>query len=161
MIRLSKLADYGIVLLSHVAARPHEVCTTRDLAKISGLPLPTVSKVMKSLCRGGLVQSQRGVKGGYLLAKAAQDISVVDMIAAIDGPIAITECSTAQVGACELETACPVRSNWQRINHVVVRALSGLTLEHMKVPVHTSSLPAAAASDSTHVAFAQNQRTSP
>ncbi len=134
MIRLSKLADYGIVLLTYFAQEQQAVLTARELAERSRLPLPTVSKILKALCRGGLVMSQRGVNGGYALARSAKDISVVDIIAAIEGPIAMTECSFTAPGLCEFENACPVRSNWQRINHTVVAALGGLTLLDMKRP---------------------------
>lgn len=146
MIKLSKLADYGIVLLAYFVAE-HQgpdgipgVWTTRELAEASQLPLPTVSKVMKILCRGALVHSQRGVHGGYRLARAPKDISVVDMIGAMEGPIAMTECSVVRPSRCDLEAACPVASNWQRINRTVVDALAGLTLLDMKPP-RPASLP--------------------
>lgn len=140
MIKLSKLADYGIVLLAYFVS-DHQgpdgtpgVWTTRELAEASQVPLPTVSKVMKVLCRGALVHSQRGVHGGYRLARAPKDISVVDMIVAMEGPIAMTECSVTRPSRCDLEAACPVASNWQRINRTVVDALAGLTLMDMKPP---------------------------
>lgn len=142
MIRLSKLADYGIVLLTYFGRGPEDeaVYTARELADESRLPLPTVSKIMKALCRGGLLMSHRGVNGGYSLARPAKEISVVDIIAAIEGPIAMTECSITAPGLCEFEAACPVRSNWQRINSVVVQALAGLTLTDMKQPLpHTAT----------------------
>ena len=134
MIRLSKLADYGIVLLSYFVRDTHAVRTARDLASASRLPLPTVSKILKALSRGGLLVSHRGVKGGYSLARPADDISVVEVIRAIDGPIALTECSHTAPGLCDLEIACPVRSNWQKINDVVVRALADLSLVDMTLP---------------------------
>jgi FeS assembly SUF system regulator len=141
MIRLSKLADYGIVLLAYFTGEHRGpdgvigVWTTRELAEASHLPLPTVAKVMKGLCRNGLVLSQRGVHGGYRLARPAAAISVVDMIAALEGPISMTACSLVTPSNCELEAACPVRSNWQRINQVVVRALADLTLADMQLPM--------------------------
>lgn len=135
MIRLSKLADYGIVLLTYFTREGKSVYTSRELADESQLPLPTVSKIMKALCRGGLVVSQRGVNGGYSLSRPAAEISVVDIIAAIEGPIAMTECSFTAPGLCEFETACPVRGNWQRINQVVIQALAGLSLLDMKQPL--------------------------
>ena len=139
MIRLSKLADYGIVLLTYFAREDKSVYTARELADVSRLPLPTVSKITKALCRGGLLVSHRGVKGGYSLSRPATEISVVDIIAAIEGPIAMTECSFTAPGLCEFEAACPVRGNWQRINQVVVHALSGLTLKDMKQPAPRSA----------------------
>jgi FeS assembly SUF system regulator len=150
MIRLSKLADYGIVLMTYFAGgrlRPGPkggsdvIYTSRELADESRLPLPTVSKIMKALCRSGLLMSHRGAGGGYSLAREPDVISVVDIIAAIEGPIAMTECSITAPGLCEFESACPVRSNWQRINNVVVQALAGLSLTDMKQPLpHTAQL---------------------
>ena len=142
MIRLSKLADYGIVLLTYFAQGDKDILTARDLAAQSRLPLPTVAKILKALCRGGLLISQRGVNGGYALARGASDISVVDIIATIEGPIAMTECSVTAPGLCEFEAACPVRSNWRRINDTVVQALAGLSLIDMKQPLPISARPA-------------------
>src|SRR5690349_13231777 len=110
MLRLSKMANYGIVLLSYVAnAAPGEVSTARLLAERSALPLPTVSKVLKSLSRAGLLVAHRGKHGGYTLAREPRSISVADMIHAVDGPIALTVCSPHTPGLCELEGSCPVR----------------------------------------------------
>ncbi len=165
MIRLSKMADYGIVLLTHVVQAGSQALTARELAERSGLPLPTVSKLLKALCRGGLLASARGARGGYSLARAAAAISVVEMIAAIDGPIAITACSEAAPGLCGLEHTCPVRSNWQRINQVVVRALGQLSLHDMQRPAPagiqsgtaaSAPLPATAAPR----AFEESERSS-
>ena len=109
MIRLSKFADYGIVLLTYIAdapeSHPH---SSRTLAEASHLPLPTVSKILKSLSRAGLLLSHRGKQGGYSLARASDQITVADMIGAIDGPIGMTECSTEASHPCDLEPRCPV-----------------------------------------------------
>jgi FeS assembly SUF system regulator len=155
MIRLSKLADYGIVLMTYFAAQAERnpepgasrtVYAARDLARLSRVPLPTVSKVLKALCRAGLLTSHRGVRGGYSLPNRPCDLSVVDIIRAVDGPIALTDCSQAVDGYCELEEACPVRSNWQKINGVVTDALTGLTLADMTTPrLADHGLPPAAA----------------
>ncbi len=95
MIRFAKLTDYGLVLMT-IMARDSvaAVHTARDLAAASRLPLPTVSKVLKQLLQSGLLTSHRGLKGGYGLAKEAAEISVAEIVAAIEGPIALTECST-------------------------------------------------------------------
>jgi len=139
MIRLTKLSDYGIVLLTYFA-RAHDKAslTARDLADASGVPLPTVSKLLKSLQRGGLLDSHRGVKGGYRLSRAAELISVADIIRAIEGPIAVTECTGAEKELCDLELVCPVRSNWHRINKAVSQALGQLTLAEMTSPISRS-----------------------
>ena len=97
----------------------------------TGLPVPTVSKVMKKLAQSGLVDSQRGAKGGYALTRAADDIPVTEIIAAVDGPIALTECMTADGDVCEIEALCPTRTNWRKINDAVVSALQDVTLADM------------------------------
>lgn len=147
MIRLSKLSDYAIVLASYLA-REHghrTSCTARELAERAALPLPTVGKILKALCRKGLLISHRGARGGYSLARAPETISVVDIIEAVDGPIALTQCSSAAApGSCELQQMCPVRGNWQIINQAVAKALTQLTLLDMTTPltcVTSSSTP--------------------
>lgn len=135
MIRIGKMTDYGIVLLSYFAKdseRP--VLNARDLAVESCIPLPTVSKILKVLSRGELLVSQRGANGGYRLAKPPHEISVSEIIAKFEGPIAMTECN-AHDGLCELEPMCPVTANWRKINHVVRNALDGLTLADMAQPI--------------------------
>src|SRR5688572_18882356 len=129
MIRLNKLTDYGIVLMTYVARHPEgRIHNVPDLAKEASLPLPTVSKILKILAKGGLLSSHRGVKGGYELSRPAQEISLSEIVAALDGPIAITECSTHGKRRCELELLCPARSNLQLINGAVLQALEGITL---------------------------------
>ncbi len=136
MFRMTKQTDYGIVLLTRFAASPTgEVHTARDLAEETALPLPMVSKILKVLGRYGLLLSHRGVKGGYSLARNPDRISMIDIVAALEGPVAITECSLERPGACTQETLCPVRTNWQRINQVIRDALAGLTLAEMTQPL--------------------------
>ncbi len=135
MIRLSKMADYAIVLLTYVAKSEDDgLCTARSLSERSGLPLPTVSKVLKNMARAELVVAHRGKKGGYSLARPAAQISVAEMITAVDGPIALTECGSHAPSLCEIEPTCPVRSNWATITATVRRALADLTLEQMSRP---------------------------
>ena len=133
MLRLSKLTDYAIVLLGHFAHGEEPSWTARALAVKSKLPLPTVSKVLKTLARSGLLDSQRGVAGGYALAKAPEVITIADVIAAIDGPIALTECVDEQA-LCGLESSCPSKSHWTRINAAVRGALQSLTIRDMTAP---------------------------
>ncbi len=132
MIRLSKLTDYGIVLMTRFAV-DGAVHTARELADDTGVPLPTVSKVLKALARQELLASHRGVKGGYRLARAAQDISVAQIISAFE-QIAMTECTSFGL-SCELEPTCPVRANWQKIGAAIRSALSDLTLAEMATPL--------------------------
>src|SRR5512135_2933185 len=95
MIRLSKLTDYGILLMTQMARHPERpLHTARDLAIETQLPLPTVSKILKELSTGGLLTSQRGVKGGTTLASEPQEISVGQIITVLEGPIGVTECTT-------------------------------------------------------------------
>ena len=132
MIRITRLTDYGIVLLTHVARNPgSEVANVRDLAAQANLPLPTVSKILKQLSRKGLLVSQRGAKGGFRLSRKPDEITVVDIISALDGPIAITDCSSDDEGLCNLEALCSVRGNWQRINRAVRDTLENITLAEM------------------------------
>ena len=127
MIRLSRLTDYGIVLMAHLADAGEGPHTARDLAEQTQLPLPAVSKLLKSLAREGLLVSSRGAKGGYQLARPAEKITVPEMIAALEGPIALTDCNLHE-GACSQEPRCHVRTPWQRINRAVHDALSRIRL---------------------------------
>ena len=132
MIRLAKLTDYALVLLASFSREGDSVRAARDLAQATRLPLPTVSKILKALTRGGLVESLRGIKGGYRLARPASDISVADVIATMEGPIGLTDCAVGQ--SCEFETGCPMKAQWKRINRAVRRALEGLSLLDMAHP---------------------------
>jgi FeS assembly SUF system regulator len=141
MIRLSKLTDYGLVLMSHVARNNKPALhTARDLALRSGLPVPTVSKLLRILQQGGLLVSQRGIKGGYTLARDPQEISVSDMISALEGPVALTDCSTDITGLCDFERACPIKHNQQIINRVVRGALEKLTLADLVHPLRVAAI---------------------
>lgn len=135
MIRLSKLADYGIVLSTHLAnARPGTVYAAKDLSLATAIPLPTVSKVTKVLARAGLLVSHRGADGGFALARPAAEITVAEVISALDGPIAVMECTGEDHGTCGIESSCGVRGHWDRINDVIRQALDGLTIAAMAKP---------------------------
>jgi FeS assembly SUF system regulator len=126
---MSRITDYGIVLLSHLAAgAPDSVHNARELSESAHLPLPVVSKILKVLAREGFLESHRGVKGGYSLARPPERVSVVEVIDALEGPIALTECG---VGACEREASCVVRAPWQRINRVVRKSLADVRLSDL------------------------------
>jgi FeS assembly SUF system regulator len=134
MLRVSKLADYGTVVMASMAREPQRLHTATEVAARIGLAIPTVSKILKTLARNGLVTSSRGVHGGYRLRGAPADISIAQIIDAMDGPIGMTECSTMP-GICTQEAGCTVRANWRSINHIVLDALSRVTLEQMTKPV--------------------------
>lgn len=142
MIRITKTTDYGIVLLTHMAESPEQRYNAPELAQDTQLPLPMVSKILKLLARENLLDSHRGVHGGYALARGPRDITVSEIIAALEGPIAITECIDDGPGECSQEAVCPLRSNWQLINTAIRSALDGLRLSDMARPLPPGSNPA-------------------
>jgi FeS assembly SUF system regulator len=148
MIILSKLADYGVIVASELAAEPERQMTATALAAATQLPQATVAKVLKSLAHAGIVTGSRGAAGGYRLAKTTEAISVASVVAAIDGAIGITQCTShpaASKGAtCERTHFCPTRPHWQRINGAVSTALSAVTLADM-VADRSPFMPRAAA----------------
>jgi FeS assembly SUF system regulator len=131
MIRLTKLADYGVVLMSHMAAEPGRLYSAAELAKEAWVSVPTAAKILKILARHGLLQSHRGASGGYALAHTPAEISVADVIGALEGPIAVTECVDEATGECAVESVCQVRGSWQKINDAVRGALQEISLEEM------------------------------
>ncbi|MDX1631421.1 MAG: SUF system Fe-S cluster assembly regulator [Thermoanaerobaculia bacterium] len=135
MLRITKQTDYGIVLLSHMATDPDRLFTAPDLAEETRLPLPTVSKVLKLLSRDGLLDSQRGAKGGYSLSRRPEKIRVSDIIRCLEGPIAMTECIDDGPGVCDQEGSCPVEGNWQIINDAIRTALDRIDLSQMATPL--------------------------
>jgi len=129
MFRIGKLTDYATVVMSLLASDSSQRSAS-ELAQMARLEAPTVSKLLKSLAQAELVTSTRGVNGGYRLARAAEAISVADIIAAMEGPIGFTECA-AHAGACDHEPHCSVRGNWRQISAVVERALRSVSLAEM------------------------------
>lgn len=130
---MNRLTDYGIVLLTRIASAPDAEISARELAEAARLPLPTVGKLLKILVREGLLVSHRGTKGGYSLSRPASDIPVAEIIRALEGPIAMTECQVPNV--CEHESGCPTRTNWQVVNRTILDALQKLTLGEMTRPL--------------------------
>ncbi|MBA2078907.1 MAG: SUF system Fe-S cluster assembly regulator [Rhodanobacter sp. 68-29] len=133
MLRVSRLTDYATVVMTCIAAHPDDVLSTAQIADETRLELPTVSKLLKSLGHAGLVESFRGVNGGYRLARSAQAITLAEIVEAMEGPIGMTECGVTE-GQCEREAQCGVRGSWQRINNVVDRALRAVSLADMLRP---------------------------
>jgi FeS assembly SUF system regulator len=157
MFRLSKITDYGIVILAHLAQNAAQNAaqdaaqaghdgrrdavapasqTAREVAAAVELPQPVVGKILKSLARHGVLESHRGAKGGYSLVRRPEELTVADMISALDGPLALTQCA-AGPEVCELEHHCAIRNPWQVINQVVVNALSTVTLADLTNPAFT------------------------
>jgi FeS assembly SUF system regulator len=139
MLRLSKLSDYAVVLLIRLSDTertggccPDAVQTSPHVAATTGVPEPTVAKVLKALAGASLVVSQRGARGGYRLARPLDEISVADVISAVDGPIALTACVDGGAGSCDVENLCAVRGRWDLVNAAIRDALSGITLADMR-----------------------------
>ncbi|MFB4204037.1 HTH-type transcriptional regulator CymR [wastewater metagenome] len=134
MIRINRETDYGIGILSMLARDDDARVTAATLADRRGLPQPMVSKILKHLARAGILVSYRGAKGGYGLARRPEEITVAEIIAALEGPISLTECVEEGVEACQYSNYCTVSGNWTRINRVVHEALSCITLAEMSAP---------------------------
>ena len=131
MLRLSKLTDYAVVVLVRLS-RGTGVQTSPGIAATTGIPEPTVAKVLKTLASGGLVASQRGAHGGYRLLRPLSAIPIADVIAAVDGPIALTACVEASGVECESQALCPMRGRWDPVNEAIQQALMAITLADMQ-----------------------------
>ena len=134
MLRLSKLTDYATVILSFMAKDKTQVRAAMELAAVTGIALPTVSKILKLLVNANVLISTRGAKGGYVLARMPEEISVATVISALEGPIALTECSISHQG-CEQASGCDIRGNWSLINQIIHNALESVTLADLTRPV--------------------------
>jgi FeS assembly SUF system regulator len=131
VLRITKEADYGIMLLVCIAERPHgEIHTARQAAEWTGLPLPMVSKILRSLARARILASHRGVSGGYSLNRPPAETSVAEVIRALEGPISMVQCGS-DPGACDQESICPTRINWARISQEVESALERVPIAEM------------------------------
>ena len=131
MLRLSKLADYGCQVMAYMA-KDGTVHSASEVAATMGMAVATVSKILKMLSRQNLVVSVMGAKGGYALARRPSDISVAEIICAMDGPISITECSNDT--SCARESLCSTRGNWRGINRIIKDALEKVSLAEMIKP---------------------------
>ena len=130
MLRVTKLTDYATLVMTVLAAAPDAVLSANELAEHAGIELPTASKVLKPLAQAGLVDGFRGANGGYRLARDAREVSLADIVEAMEGPLAMTECSIHE-GQCGIEDSCNVRGNWQRVNDVIAKALRDISLHEM------------------------------
>ena len=133
MIRINKLTDYGILVLTHLV-RAGGRCTARDVAAGTAVPEPTVGKILRVLTRAGLLESQRGANGGYTLARDPEMITMTDIIEAFEGPIALTACLSDEAPTCEVEPICQTRANWDRINRAIRSALEEIPLSEIARP---------------------------
>ncbi len=141
MIRLGKMTDYGVGLMTRLARlNAPTPLNARELAKCSGVPLPTVSKILKLLCQGELLISQRGVGGGYSLARHPAKITLAEMIHALEGSPSLTECAANGTCSCEYQTDCGLQNHWVSINRQLQATLASVTLAEMATEA-TSQCP--------------------
>jgi FeS assembly SUF system regulator len=145
MLRVSKLTDYATVVMTCLAGRQEEVLSAAEIAEQVRLEMPTVSKVLKQLAGAGLLDSFRGARGGYRLARTAAEISVAEIVEAMEGPIAMTECGI-HAGLCDHESHCAVRGNWRLISRAVEGALRGVSVAELLEPPPGRGIPLSLAS---------------
>jgi len=141
MLRLNRMTDYAIVVLGALAHRHGDVVATAHLAELTGLAQPTVAKVSKILSAAGLVKTQRGVRGGYRLIKASADISLVDIVEAMEGPIAVTDCVDEAQAASAISDFCFMSSPSSHVNLAIRNALNDVSLEDLTDPAQLFSSP--------------------
>jgi FeS assembly SUF system regulator len=125
------MTDYAVVVLSQMARSDGKVFAAPDLADATGLPLPSVSKVLRLLALGHLIASRRGAAGGYVLARPPAEINVAQIIGALEGPVSLTACVDGAEGACKVETLCPLRGHWDLLNRTVRGALEQVSLAEL------------------------------
>lgn len=145
MIKLNRMTDYGVVVMSQMNQHPGTV-TAPELAQATGLPIPTVSKLLKQLAKSGLIESHRGVHGGYSIVRDLEDINAMEIIEALDGPVALTDCVDGAEDMCNVQSLCPLRGGWDKVNAAVRKALTEVTLAELCPPrdfFNTITTPAA------------------
>jgi FeS assembly SUF system regulator len=142
MIKLGRLTDYAVTLLAQMTGSD-KIWAASDLSERTGLPLPTTSKVLKQLAKSGIVQTKRGAAGGYRLAKPASAVTVAAIVEAMDGPIALTECTDTGDHTCGVESICPMSGHWNRVNRAIKRALEDVSLADMMIVPSPSPRPPA------------------
>jgi FeS assembly SUF system regulator len=139
MLRIGKLTDYALLIMSQMAKEPDSILSATYLADVLHLTPPTVSKILKMLSEAGLVSSVRGADGGYHLARSAVGITVADIIAAMEGEFAMTECCESR-GLCVIDSMCTMRENWRKINNHVQAFLAKVTIVDMLEPLSLQGL---------------------
>ena len=127
MIRISKLTDYAMVIMSHLGQHPETVYQASELATLTHIAKPTTAKVLKKLCQHGLILSQRGASGGYKLAKSPDDISIANIVEALEGPLAVVDC-TLGIDRCAIAGSCTIHQPWKQINRVIAETLQSFKL---------------------------------
>lgn len=131
MIRISKIADYSVLILSHMAQHQEATqFTARGLSEATKLPLPMVSKILKELAKANLLISQRGSHGGYRLARTPEKIKITQILEAVDGPFGLTQCTSCP-GSCTMEHCCGIRANWSKVSATIFSSLMKVSLADM------------------------------
>ncbi|TNE40906.1 MAG: SUF system Fe-S cluster assembly regulator [Alphaproteobacteria bacterium] len=131
MIKLSKMTDYGVVIMSEMARQPDRTMTAPDMSLFTGLPVPTAAKILRILAKSPFVSSQRGAHGGYTLTREPDEISIAEIVRAMEGPVAVTSCVDESGNDCSVEERCPMRGGWEKINRALNTALEEVTLADM------------------------------
>lgn len=138
MLRISKLTDYAMVILAYMGQEPERVRQASEIAEQTAIAKPTVSKLLKQLTKNNILTSMRGATGGYKLADAPERISIAQIITALEGPVAITECNLGQ-DHCAISNKCQITSPWLKINAVIYHALASYSLNDLLQPHAWSS----------------------
>ena len=131
MIKLSKMSDYAVVVLTALAGCENRQAAASALAAKTGLPEPTVAKILKTLARANVISSLRGAAGGYRLERDARDLSMAEVIEAIEGPVELTACVEGSTDSCALEGVCGMKGRWNPVNAAIKTALSQVRLADM------------------------------
>lgn len=140
MFRLNRLTDYAVVVMAQMSLRG-ELRSAQQISEDTAVPLPTVSKLLNLLGRAGLVTAQRGAAGGYTLSRSAEQITVAQIIQALEGPIALTACVDGASDSCGVESLCPMHGNWNRVNSAIQEALNSVSLADMSAFPEPFGLP--------------------
>jgi FeS assembly SUF system regulator len=143
MLKLNRITDYAVVVLAQMAREPETIVTAPQLSGESNVPQPTVAKLLKELSRAGVLTSHRGASGGYALSRAPKDISMLEIVGALEGPVALTACVENSDDDCTVESLCPMRGNWNKVNTAIRTALENVTLADMTMPTMAFDLDTA------------------
>ncbi len=154
MFKISKMTDYGVVIMSEMARIPGRTMTAPDLSLHTGLTVPTAAKILRLLAKGDLLTSIRGAHGGYRLEKAPDRIAIAEVIRVLEGPVAVTSCVDDSHDDCSVETCCPMKGGWEKINKAINLALEEVTLADMlqSAPVNGTPSPIVAGNEEHLVA---------
>jgi len=140
MIRFSRMADYGVLLLGHFARHEEELASTRDLAETYHMPRSVVANLLKEFTKAGLLESRRGLHGGYRLARPVADISLLDVLNAVDGPVQLIDCAVEDAlnPSCGYEDVCPSRSPMRAVHRRIIKLLGDISLSEL---MHVTAPP--------------------